>query len=108
MIDQGRRNEAAGGTLLLGSCSLGASLLFFITTNFATWLVTPWYPRTWAGLVDCYISALPFLRYTVASDLIFTGTLFAGYLLSVRMVSAALRPHAPSTPPPGWLAAPQR
>jgi hypothetical protein len=61
---------------LLASC-LACSLAFFLVTNFTTWAVTAWYPRTAAGLWSCYVNALPFLRYTLAGDL-FATTLFSG------------------------------
>ena len=61
------------------ACTLTASLLFFVVTNLVTWLVTPWYPRTWSGLAQCYVSAIPFFRYTLAGDVGFAATLFGGY-----------------------------
>jgi len=61
------------------SCILASSLLFFFATNLATWIVTDWYPKTWAGLTDCLVRALPFFRYTLAGDLIFSCVLFGGY-----------------------------
>ena len=63
------------------TCSLACSLLFFLATNLATWVVTPWYPRTATGLWQCYINALLFFRYTAAGDLAFATLLFGGYAL---------------------------
>lgn len=61
----------------------GASLLFFVTTNFAIWALPavtldgqPLYPRTWAGLVDCFALALPFFRNAIVGDLSSTFVLF--------------------------------
>jgi hypothetical protein len=87
----GSGRSAATGALILGGCAGGSSLLFFVTTNFATWLVTPWYAKTWQGAVDCFVAALPFLQYTMAGDLIFTGILFGGYLL-VYQKDVSVRP----------------
>ncbi len=58
--------------------SLGASTLFFVTTNLATWAEGQLYPLTAAGLVACYASALEFhfLRNTVLADLLGTALLF--------------------------------
>jgi hypothetical protein len=60
-------------------CSLTASIAFFVVTNFVTWQVTPWYPRSLSGVWQCYLSAIPFFRYTLAGDLGFAGLLFGGY-----------------------------
>lgn len=61
---------------MLPGLSLLASTLFFVTTNFATWAEGQEYPLTWAGLVDCYIKAIPFHRTTVVAELIGTCVLF--------------------------------
>ncbi len=61
------------------SCVLASSLLFFFATNMATWIVTDWYPKTWTGLADCLVMALPFFRFTLAGDLLFSFVLFGGY-----------------------------
>lgn len=73
-----RRSPLSSTTGLL-ACTLAASILFFAATNFMTWWVTPWYPRTVAGLWHCYLSAVPFFRYTLAGDVIFATTLFGSY-----------------------------
>lgn len=57
--------------------SLGASALFFFSTNMAEWLFGVLYPPTPAGLADCFISALPFFRYTMLGDLVFATGLFS-------------------------------
>ena len=62
-------------------CGLTCSLLFFLATNFVTWCVTPWYPRSVAGLMHCYTNAIPFFRYTAASDLLFAGVFFGSFAL---------------------------
>jgi hypothetical protein len=80
--------EAAGWrgavrvTLATATCSLAASLLFFAATNLVTWMVTPWYPRSLAGIGQCYIAAVPFFRYTLLGDLTFATILFGGYALA--------------------------
>lgn len=46
-----------------------ASLAFFILSNLGSWYF--WYPHTYAGLVACYLAALPFYRNTLLSDITF-------------------------------------
>jgi len=65
--------------LSLATCSLAASLLFFATTNFGSWLWFDMYPHSWAGLWQCYAAAIPFFRYTLAGDALFAVTLFGSY-----------------------------
>jgi len=67
------------------STSLVSSLLFFIISNFGVWLMG-WYPHTLAGLVNCYIMALPFLRDFTLSTLLYTSASLAIYELVARLV----------------------
>ena len=57
--------------------TLFSSALFFVVTNVGVWIVGPeMYPRTWGGLVECFVAAIPFFRNTVFGDLVYTGVLF--------------------------------
>jgi len=56
--------------------ALGASTLFFITTNFGVWLVSGIYPLTLSGLATCYIAALPFFGNQLIGDLFWTILVF--------------------------------
>lgn len=71
--------QALRSTAGLVGCSLGASVFFFLTTNFAHWVIFEMYPKTAAGLWNCYVQALPFFKYTLASDLTFACVLFGSY-----------------------------
>ena len=68
----------------IGAASLIASVSFFLLSNFAVWMVwRDMYPKTFNGLMACYVAGLPFFRNAVASDLLFTGAFFGvGYLAS--------------------------
>lgn len=57
--------------------SLTSAISFFVVSNFATWYFQDLYPKTFAGLVQCYTMAIPFFRGTFASDLIYTPVLFS-------------------------------
>ena len=50
---------------------LFGALIFFIVTNLGVWL-TGSYGYTFAGLVNCYILAIPFFGYTLISTLLFS------------------------------------
>jgi hypothetical protein len=68
--------------------ALGSALIFFVTTNFAVWSFSGMYSLDSAGLVQCYIAGLPYLKYTVAGDLLWSVALFA----SLTLLGAAARP----------------
>lgn len=88
---------AFAACLLLGSALLGArrtlprmasatltsAVVFFALSNFGMW-ASGYYPRTWAGLVECYVAALPFFRNTLTSDVFYTAVLFGGHALLMR------------------------
>ncbi len=68
----------------VGIAAVAASLVFFIVTNFYAWFNTDLYPKTSAGLVACYIAAIPFYWNTLASDVFYSAVLFGGFELVKR------------------------
>lgn len=50
---------------------IAAVLFFYLYTNFGWWLLTNMYPLTWAGLIQCYIAGLPFLKNQLLGNLFF-------------------------------------
>ena len=57
----------------LGIMAVSGSVWFFITTNFAEWIIWDYYPKTIEGLITCYTLALPFFKNTLISTCLFTG-----------------------------------
>ncbi|MGB2868612.1 MAG: DUF6580 family putative transport protein [Bacteroidota bacterium] len=57
---------------------LMSSVLFFLITNFGVWLAGDGlvYPRSLAGLIECYTAGIPFFRNTMLGDVVFTAALF--------------------------------
>ncbi len=71
---------------ILGFSLVGATI-FFIITNFAMWaLPGSLYPQTSAGLVECYVAAIPFFGNMVLSTLIYSAVMFGAYELGTRYV----------------------
>ena len=68
------RLGAVGTVAIMLPCSLA----FFALSNFAVWAFSGMYTLDLAGLIQCYIAALPFLQYTVAGDMFWTAVLFGG------------------------------
>ncbi len=65
---------------LIGA-SLGSSFIFYLASNFGSWMSGFTYPKTGAGLIACYTAGLPFLLNTILGDLFFVGVLFGAYAL---------------------------
>src|SRR5438132_1038513 len=54
--------------LAIGAAALASSVLFFVITNFGVWFLGSLYPRTAAGLLACYMAAIPFFQNTLLGD----------------------------------------
>lgn len=67
----------------LAAVTLLGSVQFFLTTNFACWIIG--YPHTLQGLLDCYFRAIPFFRNTLLGDLTFVVVLFGSVALVERV-----------------------
>ena len=62
--------------------SLISSLQFFLVTNFGVWLTSGMYEHTFSGLMQSYVMGVPFYRWTLLGDLIYTGAFFGIYQLA--------------------------
>ncbi len=77
--------------LRVGAFGLAGSLLFFVVVSFVEWLAGDTeYCR--AGIVPCYLAALPFLENWLAGTLVWSALLFGGFewlrRASPRLVAA--------------------
>jgi hypothetical protein len=79
----------------LMGCSLAASILFYLVTNFGCWVWYTTYEHSFAGLLNCYTQALLFFRYTLAGDMVFAFALFGGYALAVQWAQLKVRVAQP-------------
>ena len=68
----------------LGGAVLVGAVQFFLITNFGAWLFLNSYPKTFGGLVACYVAGVPFFWNTLAGDMFFSGVLFGGLFLAER------------------------
>lgn len=81
--------------LRVGTAAIVSSILFFVITNFGMWLFSGMYPRTAAGLVDCYVAAIPFFQNTVAGDLFYAAVLFGAFRLAEHLAPRLREGRAP-------------
>ena len=81
------------GGLLKGRISLlsvplagiASATLFFLLTNFAVWIGSPYYAQNMGGLIACYTAAIPFYHTQLLGDLFYSSVFFGGfYLLGQR------------------------
>lgn len=83
--------------LPVGGAAIGATVLFFLLSNFEVWFSGHGvsYPRTPAGLIECYVAAFPFAKNMLYGNLLFSALLFGGmeFARSRRLVIAQ-RPSA--------------
>jgi hypothetical protein len=68
----------------IGGAALMGAVLFFVVTNFGVWLFGSYYPKTGAGLLACFVEAVPFFWNTLGSDLFYSSVLFGGCRLAER------------------------
>jgi hypothetical protein len=72
-----------GAGVVLGPTS------FFVLSNYAVWAMGGLYPRTWDGLIACYVAAIPFsYRNDLISTAVVAGLAF-GVPVLVRRLNAA-------------------
>lgn len=69
-------------TLRVGLAAVASSAVFFVLTNLGVWAFGSIYPNTLAGLVACYVAAIPFLGNSLQGDLLYTVVLFGGFRMA--------------------------
>ncbi len=67
------------------ACSLTGSFIFYISTNFAVWMFSGWYPKNLSGLIYSYYMALPFFKNSLLGDMFFV-ILFFGLYETVKVL----------------------
>lgn len=70
--------------------SLVSSTIFYLLTNFNFWYATSLYPKTFSGMIEAYVMALPFFRNTLFGDLFYTGVFFGSF----ELTKILLKKHA--------------
>jgi hypothetical protein len=81
--------------------SLASSVIFFLLTNFASWLSSPVYPQNFPGLLQSYIAGLAFFNNgsfglsfflnEAAGSLFYNGLFFGMYALAKQWLPGLSR-----------------
>lgn len=55
-----------------------ASIFFYLWTNFGVWFLDSFgmYPKTWEGLIKCYVAGIPFLKNNLTGNFLFVPLSF--------------------------------
>jgi len=70
----------------LAASALGASVIFFIVSNFGVWFSGIMYPKDLGGLMACYAAGIPFFKNTLAGDLVYSAVMFGAFEWSARKI----------------------
>jgi len=67
----------------IGSAVVVSSTVFFLLSNLGVWL-SGYYPLTLAGLIECYVLAIPFYGAILLGDAFYAMILFGGQEVFLR------------------------
>ncbi len=90
----GRQVRSTRSYWRIGSAAVACSIVFFVITNFGAWVTLNQFAATPAGLLQCYIFALPFYKWTLAGDLLYTAAIFGLHAWLSRLAAARRQPIA--------------
>lgn len=59
--------------------AIGSSVVFYLITNFGSWIYDPQYTKDFAGLIASYVKAIPFFRTELLSNLFYCAVFFGAF-----------------------------
>ena len=77
---------------------LASATSFFLLSNFVVWASGLIYPHTSAGLVACYLAAIPFYRNDLISTALTAGALFGLPALAAKIAETLHAAHDDNLP----------
>jgi len=80
------RKKVNVGSVFMASFS--SAVIFFLITNFSSWLASPYYPQTFAGLIESYVAGLAFFRDTTYGFSFFLNDVFGTTFFSAVFYGA--------------------
>ncbi len=77
--------------LPLLATGIASSLIFYLLTNFGSWLGNPLYPQNAGGLITSYVAGLPFLANQVVGTIVYGAVIFgAAYAVTTSKSASAV------------------
>jgi hypothetical protein len=62
--------------LRVGSLAIASPMVFYLISNFGVWMNSSFYTKDLNGLMECYISAIPFYANSAVACLLFSCAFF--------------------------------
>jgi hypothetical protein len=91
----GSRLRATESPLAIGGAAVAGSVQFFLITNFAMWVKpVSLYTHNAAGLMACYVAAIPYYGRTLLADLFYSAALYGAFALLSRRAAVQSQPAA--------------
>lgn len=59
--------------------AIASVIIHWVVTNFGVWISGTYYPVNVAGLVDCYVKAIPFEKNLLLGNLAYGAILYGGF-----------------------------
>jgi hypothetical protein len=82
-----KRENKTAFTLSVISGTVSSSVIFYLITNFGSWLTLDMYTKDLSGLLQSYVMAIPFFQNSIAGDLFFISVFVIGYEFLSALVS---------------------
>jgi hypothetical protein len=60
------------------TATLTGAVVFFVVTNFGSWIAFDTFPKTAPGLLACYAAGLPYFINSLLGDFFYVAVLFGG------------------------------
>ena len=67
--------------------AVAASIVFFLLTNFGSWLMSGLYAKSASGLMQAYVAGVPFFQNSLLGNLAYVAIIFGGYSVLQRNFS---------------------
>lgn len=87
MIGLALRNRPTTGRFL--GATIAATVMYYLVSNLTEWFQPAsgirLYPQTFAGLIECYIAGLPFVRNMLIGNLLYGAVLFGGWRVAQQL-----------------------
>jgi hypothetical protein len=70
-------NKVTTARVITGA--LSSAVIFYLVSNFGSFVISPAYPSNLGGLISCYIAGIPFIGGTILGNLFYSGVLFCSF-----------------------------
>ncbi|PSL48910.1 hypothetical protein CLV51_101239 [Chitinophaga niastensis] len=87
LIGQLLIKKASVGNIVLAS--VAAAVTHWIVSDFGVWMSGTLYTKDMSGLISCYVAAIPYMKFSLAGNLIYCAIFFGSFELVKRRLHFA-------------------